>query len=606
MIRKILFLSGILSVFAGCSRQEEAGLEEIEARGVLGLEEVLAQTVTRPWRGEEFVPGKTGGTWNNRTTEDPKTFNIHVAERDSASNAIVGSMLEYLVDYDRTAREWKPRCASAEILTDEAAGTLRVIYTLRDDLYWSFYGSDRKVKVTSDDIVFWYNEIDGDPAFQASGYYGQFLTLEDGTDAHIDIERIDDRRFAFHFPRIVAEPLLATNMTIAPRMGYEEAKKSGGVEGVLKLYSVETDPKTIPSVGEWFLTEYTPGQRLVFKRNSDHWEKDVNGVSVPYPEEQIVQIIPDTNTEKLLFQQGKMESYGVRPEDLDEILKGAGAAYTVFNAEGTLSSPFWTFNQNPVNAAEPWYEWFTQKEFRQAMSCLLNRDRIAVQVYRGLADPKYDIFPEPNPFYNPAVTLEYRYDPARALELLASIGMERDSAGTMRDRKGRAVEFDLAFQTDATAYTDTASIIMDELSKVGIKVNIRVMEFQKLIQQLTETCEWASAFVRLSGSQIFPSQGSNVWPTGGNLHFWYPYQETPATDWEARVDYLYNEGSYTIDPEKAKAYWDEFQRIILEQCPLIYLMRQRSFFALQNRWDQRNVYYDNLSGLQTSHVFLKE
>jgi peptide/nickel transport system substrate-binding protein len=85
---------------------------------------------------------------------------------------------------------------------------------------------------------------------------------------------------------------------------------------------------------------------------------------------------------------------------------------------------------------------------------------------------------------------------------------------------------------------------------------------------------------------------------------WYPQQESPATDWEARIDYLYNEGAYTVDPVKAKVFWDEYQRVILEQCPLIYLVRVRGFFALNNRWDQRNVYYDNKSGLKLTHVFL--
>jgi peptide/nickel transport system substrate-binding protein len=111
--------------------------------------------------------------------------------------------------------------------------------------------------------------------------------------------------------------------------------------------------------------------------------------------------------------------------------------------------------------------------------------------------------------------------------------------------------------------------------------------------------------IGLSGSNIFPSQGSNVWPSSGNLHMWYPQQEEPATDWEARIDYLYNEGNYTIDKAKAKIIWDEYQEIILEQCPVISLIRSRGFWALRNRWDFSNVYYDNINGAETSHVFLK-
>jgi peptide/nickel transport system substrate-binding protein len=594
--------------FLSCGESEELSREDLGALSPAGLNEILAKTVSKPWRGEDFVPGKLGGTWNSSITEDPKSFNLLVAERDANTAAIVGRLHDYLVEYDVIKREWKPNIASFEILVDDEEGTLDLVYTLRDDLYWSFYDSQaqqRRERVTSDDVVFWYDEIVGDPAFQSSGYNGQFLTLEDGTEAHVDIKKLDDRRFAFHFPRITANPLLSTNMDFGPRFIYQEAKRQGGVQGVLDLFSVAADPKTIPSMGPWFLTEYSPGQRLVYKRNPDYWRKDANGVSIPYYEEIILQILPDTNTQFLLFKEGKLEAYPPRPEDLDEVVNKANADYTVFNAEGSLGAMLWSFNQNPVIRDSPQYEWFTQKEFRQAMSRLLNRDRIVAQVYRGLAQPKLDFFPEPNPYYNPDITLKYLYDPEEAVRLLSSIGFSRDSGGVMRDGKNRAVEFDLEISSDVTTTSDTASIIMDEAAKVGIKINIRTLDFQKIVEQLTGTYDWSSLIIGL-GTALFPTQGSNVWPSTGNLHLWYPLQEKPATEWEARIDYLYNEGSYTIDEEKARLIWDEYQRIILEQCPVIYLSRSRSFYALRNRWDFTNLYFDNLNSLENSHVYLKQ
>jgi len=591
--------------FLSCSKSEELSLEELIARNVEGLEEILAKTETRPWRGEEFVPGKLGGTWFDTINEDPKSFNLLVAETDGTTSAVVASMHDYLIDYDVVARQWKGRVGVPELIVDEANNTMQVVFTLQDNLYWSYYNSDRKVRVTSDDVIFWYDEIRGDPAFRSSGYYQQYLYLPDGSPAHIDIRKIDDRRFAFHFPIIVAEPLLTTNMEFGPRHVYEPAKRAGGVDAVRSLFSVDVDPRTIPSMGEWFLVEYTPGQRLVYKRNPDYWRKDANGVSVPYVEENIVRIIPDENTQLLLFMNGETESYGLRPEDLDGVVNNENKNYTVFNREGSLGAAFWSFNQNPVNSGKPQYEWFIQKEFRQAMSCLLNRDRLNAQVYRGLAQPKVNIFPEPNPYYNPNITLQYLFDTRRAVSLLSSIGIKQDSRGVMRDSNGRQIEFDLYIVSDNTIYQDTASIIMDELSKVGIKVNIRVVDFQKLVGMLTDTFDWDSTLMAFGSSNLFPSQGSNVWPSDGNLHLWNPNQETPGTEWEARVDYLYNEGLYTVDSAKAQVIWDEFQSILLEQVPLIHLMRSRGFWALNNRWDFTNVYYDNLNGAQTSFVYLR-
>ncbi|MCL1931387.1 MAG: ABC transporter substrate-binding protein [Treponema sp.] len=593
-----------LVAFSACSRSNEMSLEELEALNAEGLHELLAKTQTKPWRGEDFAPGRLGGTWNSSMIKDPKSFNHLIAERDAETADIMRRMTEFLIEYDVVRREWKARCASAQIVVNEENQTLDVIYTLRGDLYWSYYNSDRKVPVTSDDVIFWYDEIEGDENFQSSAYNGQFLTMEDGSDARITIHKIDEKRFRFHFPRIIADPLLSTNRDFGPRHVYEPAKRGGGVQGVLDLFSVASDPKLIPSMGQWFLVEYVPSQRLVFKRNPHYWKKDSAGTSLPFVEENIEQILPDQNTQYLVFKQGNLESYSARPEDLNELVNRENASYTVFNAEGNIGAALWSFNQNPQNSAEPYYEWFTHKEFRQAMSCLLNRARINAQVYRGLAEPKLDFFPPPNPYYNPDIVLEYQYNPERALTLLESAGFTRDRRGALLDAQDRRVEFDLSFTADNTVTADIASILVDELSKVGIKVNIRATDFQKLVEQLTGTYDWQSIIIGL-GTNFFPTQGSNVWPSTGNLHLWHPLQEKPHTDWEARIDYLYNEGSYTIDRAKASVIWDEYQRLILEQCPIIYLMRSRSFWALQNRWDFSNVYYDNLNGAEITHIFLK-
>ncbi|MBR2361696.1 MAG: ABC transporter substrate-binding protein [Spirochaetaceae bacterium] len=601
----VLFVLTLASVgLLSCQKQQELSIAEIQRLTASTDAQLLAKTVSKPYNNQEFVPGTLGGVWNTTILADPKTFNHLIAERDADSAGIIGMTTDYLVDYNAVTREWEPRAASFEITVDEAAGTLTVRYTLRDDLYWSWWGSDRKLPVTADDVVYWHDEIAGDPQFGSSAYNGQFVTMADGTQERIRCVKVDDKRFDFIFPRIVAEPLLSTNTSIQPAFLFREAKERNGAEGVKGILNASINPKEIPSCGRWFITEYTPAQRLVFTRNPDYWEKDSGGTSNPYPQQMIAQIVGDMNTQYLLFRQGKSETYFPRPEELSDVVNAQADDYTVFNAEGSFGSMLWSFNQNPKNQGHPYYRWFTQKKFRQAMSCLLNRDRIISQTYRGLGDPTYFFFPPPNPFYNPDITLQYRYDRQRALSLLESIGFVRRDDGLLYDSNGVRVEYDLTIPSANTVVNDVAQIIADECAAIGITVHVRQIDFQKVIEMLTATYDWQSVIIGL-GTSLFPTQGSNVWPSDGNLHLWHPLQESPATEWEARIDYLYNEGSYTLDRERAGEIWSEYQRILLEECPVIYLIRSRGFAAVRNKWDFSNLYYDNLNGLMTDWVYLR-
>lgn len=587
-----------------CKKVPTMTLSEIEDAVNKSSTKIIEKTVSKPYDGSKFIPGITGGVWNSTISADPKTFNQLIAERDGSSNAIVAMMTDYLAEYNAVTGEWEPRGASFKIEVDEKNKTLTVHFEIAENMYWSYFNKSEKRPVTSEDIVWWYDNIAGNPEFQSSGYGGQFVTMPDGSQKRIEAKIIDDRHFDFIYPRIVSDPILFSNTDFKPCWIYKEALEKNGIEGVKNLFSIDIDVNTIPSCGRFFLTEYSPSQRLVFTKNPDFHIKDSEGNTAIYYEQEICQIVDNENTSYLLFKQGNLESYSPQPEQLADIINSQNSDYIVFNSEGSLGAQFWAFNENPANKNEPYYEWFTKKEFRQAMSCLLNRERIINQTYRGLAEAKYNVFPKANPYFNPDIELKYKYDIEKAKSLLSSIGIKQDNSGVMRDSKGREIEFDLAIASSANVTNDIAQIIYDECKSVGIKVNVRQTDFQKMVEMLTATYDWQSLIIGL-GSNVFPSQGTNVWPTSGNLHLWYPFQKTPATEWEARLDYVYNEGCYTVDPVLSQKLWDEFQNILLEQCPFIYLVCPRSFYAINNRWDFSNFYFDNFNGALTEYVYLR-
>ena len=563
--------------------------------------DILAKTVSRPG-GQEWELGAVGGTWLSSVTNDPKTFNTMTA-RDADTRAVVDVLFDYLADYDPYRREFVPNLASFEVEVDAEADSLTVIYTLRDDLYWTTLADPAaRVPVTADDVIFWYDEIEGDQDLQQPGYAGQFIELADGSEARVEATRIDARTVAFHFPRIVANPILSTNMDFGPRYLYEPAKREGGVEAVLNLFSIDTDPATIPSVGPYHIAEYEPGVRVVVVRNPNYWKKDAAGVTLPYVERVIYQIVPDRNTELLLFKEGNKDAYSLRPEDLDELLNVEDPDFTVYQGGASLGAAFVAFNQNPDTMDELVHSWFSQTRFRQAMSSLLNRDRIASQVYRGLAEPALHFFARANPYFDESIRQEFSYDPERARALLAEIGIRPNAEGLMEDAAGNHIEFNIHVGAENNVGIDVMNIFADELKAAGITGNLRPIDFQKLVEMLTSTYDWHVATASL-GANYWPEGGSNVWQSKGNFHLWHPLQEEPATEWEARVDHLYNEGRFTIDRERAKAIYDEYQRLLLDQAPLTYLVHPLAFLAVRDKWG--NVFYDTLGGLDSDYLYLR-
>ncbi|HUZ17677.1 MAG TPA: ABC transporter substrate-binding protein [Spirochaetia bacterium] len=563
---------------------------------------ILSKTVYKPGSVEPYAKGTSGGTWVTDINDDPKSFNpLHAQDAETA--AVTGVLSDALLDYNAYKRTWKPNVASYEVKVNKEAGTMDVIFTLRDDLYWtSLADPGKKVKVTSDDVVFWYNDIIGDPNLQQSAYSGQFLEMPDGSQKHIVIEKLNDRQFVLHYPRIVAMPELSSNMDFGPRYIFEPVKKAKGDEGVLNLWSVDTDPKTIPSMGPYYIQSYRPGVAVTMVRNPNYWKKDDYGQPVPYIQQQIVRIVPNRETEKLEFLANKLDSYSMRPEDLDQMVNKDPKNYQVYYAGPSLGARFISWNQNPKGLAPKYVKWFSNQKFRQAMSCFFNRDRVIKEVYRGLAEPAYYFFAKPNPYFDPNIKEQYTYDPERGKKLLAEIGIKPNKNGMLEDSDGNLITYDLEVPIEDNLAVDVGSIFADELKKVGITLNVKPIQFQKIVDDLTKTYSWQSVMISV-GSNYFPIQGNNVWLSNGNLHLWHPLESKPATAWEAEIDKLYWEGFSTREPSAAKKIWDRYQQIILDELPIMYIVYPDSFAAYRDKW--ANLRVDTLASPDMNYVYLK-
>ena len=133
----------------------------------------------------------------------------------------------------------------------------------------------------------------------------------------------------------------------------------------------------------------------------------------------------------------------------------------------------------------------------------------------------------------------------------------------------------------------TAEITRKDMSKLGIKVDLKYIEFNTLISKLDETYDWEAIVMGLTGGPE-PNDGANVWKSTGRTHMWFPKQKQPSTDWEKRIDQIFDLGIKEIDPAKRKVLYDEWQAIANEQQPYIYTTAAMGMGALRNKFE--NIY----------------
>lgn len=463
--------------------------------------------------------------------------------------------------------------------------------------------------------------------------------MEDGTQKEITITAIDEKTFCYNFPRISFDPILEIASEFGPSFIYQPVKQktyeesynkalkelknkfslgeakakaseiasSAAAAALNNLFSINCDPKSIPTCGPFYIDSYQAGLKITLKRNPYYYKSDSTGNKLPYLDGLIYHIIRDDESTILEFLKGTTDTVGIPHEKLNRLLdEQKKGNFSIYFGGTALSSSFICFNQNPAAMPQNSFKWFTKKEFRQAVSCLINRDELISQIFLGLATANNDFFNKANSMYNPNIKLNYTYDPKRAMSLLEKIGMRKNEKGELIDSDGIKVKFNFSYAADNDSSAKVATIISHNLKEAGIEVVLKPTDFQKIVNSLIKTYDWEMVNVALGGN-YWPTGGSNVWQSSGNFHLWRPNQESPATQWEAEVDKLYNLGRFAKDTKSAKKYWDSYQELILEQMPLIYLPYSYAFRAFQNRFS--NITYDLLGGydegVDIRYVYLK-
>jgi peptide/nickel transport system substrate-binding protein len=333
------------------------------------------------------------------------------------------------------------------------------------------------------------------------------------------------------------------------------------------------------------MSRFVPAQFVELKRNPSYWMRDDEGQPLPYLEGQSQLIVPDQDTIYLKFASGQTDIHSPRPEEVAELRAKADAMRIRVEEIGLdTGSTFIAFNRNPAHyikngKRDPRLTWFTDLKFLRAMAHAIDKESMVLNCLNGYGKPAVaEISPENKLYHNPEL-IDYPYDLERAKRMLDEAGYkDRDGDGVREDADGNRLELSLTTNAGNQVREKMCSILKEDWTKLGIRVNYRPLDFQTLVEKLSNNFDWDAVLIGFTGT-IEPNNSANFLRSSGNLHFWHPNQPEPATPWEAEIDQLLDQGSREIDPQKRKRFYWRIQEILHEQLPILMTVRDLRFIA---------------------------
>lgn len=347
------------------------------------------------------------------------------------------------------------------------------------------------------------------------------------------------------------------------------------------IMSAHSPKKEAAVLGPFMVAEYKAGSSVRLERNPYYWKKDSQGRRLPYLDSIHLDIQSNRDVEMLRFKRGELDLINVLDTDYFDRL-GSTSPQLVHDAGPSLDSDFMWFNQ-VATAPIPEYKraWFRSTYFRRAISEAINRDDLSRVVFNGHAQPAFGPVSPANKFWFNGKLKPEAHNPQTALQLLKADGFHMQN-GMLLDKNANPVEFSIVTNAGSKPRERMSVLIQEDLSKIGIKVNLVPLDFPSLIERITRKFNYEAAMLGFRNVDLDPNGQMNIWLSSAENHAWNPQQKSPETAWEAEIDKLMREQASTSNLKRRKEAFDRVQEIVYEQAPLIYLINQNALSAVSS------------------------
>ena len=589
----------VLLLFAACIRidrpeTESTGADETK---IETAESIVYPRKTKTIDGVDYIQsrkpaGRYGGNIVISTIgEGPKTFNPWNS-KDNTSSSASEIMFDSLVTTDAYTGEVIPKMAkSIETLPDKKT----YIIELRKGLKWS----DGK-EITADDVVYTWNTL----------IFGGFGNTSTRDAMYIDgklpsVSKIDKYTVKFVTPKPFSPFLRQISVPIAPEHVLKKITDRGP-RAFDSFWSSNVNPEDLVTSGAFRLKEYVPAQRIVYERNPNYYIIDEKNQKLPYIDKYIMLIVGDLNNELLKFKSKEIDMVGLRGTNVSIFKEQEKHSdYQIFNLGPDTGTMYLGINMNNrKNSTGKYYvdpvkqKWFNDLNFRKAVDYAIDRENIVFNIASGVGAPLFTPEPLSSIYLNEKVAQGHPQDMEKARQYLKESGFKLDKNGKLRDKDGNKVEFDLYTNAGNTERESIGVMIKQDLEDLGMSVNFKPVEFNTLVNKLTNTKDWDMVILGFTGSPLEPYGGKNVWYSNGTLHLFNMRGEGETAKllpWEKRLDEIFDAAALELDFEKRRALYEEYQQLIYDEKPLIYLYSPLRIYAVRKKFG--NIHPTEIGGV---------
>ena len=497
--------------------------------------------------------GRRGGQLVVAERSAPRTFNP-VLVTDNPSRTILDRINADLIHINRKTFKTEPALAASWTPSKDGRE-----YTLK--LRPNLKFSDGH-PFTADDVVFTFQVLLDEKVASPQ----RDLLIVAGKP--IAVTRKDDLTIVVSLaePYAVADRLF-DGIAMLPKHVLGEAYRQGTLA---QQWGVNAPPASVVGLGPFRLKELVPGERLVLERNPYYWKR-ADKQALPYLDQLVFLVVPSADAQWLRFTSGELDLMsGATAEQFGSLAPGRAAAVDLGPG---LEYNFLFFNESDgqTGALATRQTWFRQEKFRQAVSAAIDRQAIVKLVYRGRAEPLWGPVTSGNAAWRNAAIPHPPRSVDRARALLREAGFTWRDDGTLLDRAGTQVEFNIIVSASRPERKQMATLIQNDLAGLGIRVTVSPIEFLAYVDRMTRKRDFDACINGLVSGDADPNSDVNVWLSSGGLHLWNPGAAKPATPWEAEIDRLMRGQMSARAVGERKRMFDQVQALLAEHEPMIFL-----------------------------------